>query len=342
MELDELREVQLARPRQLDDPERAAAAKAISLVGVKANECVHADWFLERGADIGVHLHWAPDDVMELHSMHSLVEYPETVKTNLHDHDFFELAYLHTGRATHHHEGGSDDLDAGHLLFLSPGVRHRLELASGSLVVNLILRTTLLLGQSIWAALPHARYFSDYINDHKRLAVPSRRFLSLPAEVQDDPARVKSMIEGIVVEDMERKPGWSAVCESHLVALMTILGRSSWPGYVAGSGAKGEELVRVILGWVQKHYADVTLAQLASQFSYSPSHISRLVRRHTGRKLVDIVRDVKLERAADLLSGSTFAVPEVARSVGFASASHLHKVFRARYGMSPAEYRQRH
>ncbi len=52
----------------------------------------------------------------------------------------------------------------------------------------------------------------------------------------------------------------------------------------------------------------------------------------------ELLRRVRLERAAQLLAGRAGTVTEVAYGVGFASLSHFSKCFRERYGMSPSAY----
>jgi AraC-like DNA-binding protein len=51
----------------------------------------------------------------------------------------------------------------------------------------------------------------------------------------------------------------------------------------------------------------------------------------------------KLTRACELLTESPMmAVSEIARDLGYDSASYFSRVFRKRYGVTPAVYRKQH
>ena len=47
-----------------------------------------------------------------------------------------------------------------------------------------------------------------------------------------------------------------------------------------------------------------------------------------------------MERAAQLLRGSSLTVLEVAQSVGYSSGSQFSTAFRERYGTSPGKFRK--
>ena len=52
-----------------------------------------------------------------------------------------------------------------------------------------------------------------------------------------------------------------------------------------------------------------------------------------------MIRELRLEKAAALISGGGVSVSEVAWKVGFKDVSHFSKRFRARYRVTPSEYR---
>jgi AraC-like DNA-binding protein len=85
----------------------------------------------------------------------------------------------------------------------------------------------------------------------------------------------------------------------------------------------------------------IALADLADASGVSPEHLCRLFRRHTGRTPAATVRLARLDRAATLLARSNYTVGEVAGLTGFASQFHFSRAFKAAFGSSPTELRQR-
>ncbi len=69
------------------------------------------------------------------------------------------------------------------------------------------------------------------------------------------------------------------------------------------------------------------------------SHLFRRVRELTGQAPSDLIRDLRLDRAAELLRQHAGAVGEIAYAVGFNSVAHFTKAFRERHGRTLGQYR---
>jgi AraC family transcriptional regulator, activator of mtrCDE len=59
-----------------------------------------------------------------------------------------------------------------------------------------------------------------------------------------------------------------------------------------------------------------------------------------GRTPMAFVREVRLERAAELLRSTTLDIATIAHRTGFASRSHFSRTFREAFGVPPAEHRR--
>jgi transcriptional regulator GlxA family with amidase domain len=55
---------------------------------------------------------------------------------------------------------------------------------------------------------------------------------------------------------------------------------------------------------------------------------------------MEVLRLLRLDRAAQLLTRTDLAVQEVADLVGFEDAFHFSRLFRAEFGHAPREFRQ--
>jgi AraC-like DNA-binding protein len=78
--------------------------------------------------------------------------------------------------------------------------------------------------------------------------------------------------------------------------------------------AVGAPLLRRCQELMDTHYArlDFSVEWLAANLGCSPDHLSRVFRRRTGRRLIESMHDLRIERACRLLRGSPMGVAEVA------------------------------
>ena len=70
----------------------------------------------------------------------------------------------------------------------------------------------------------------------------------------------------------------------------------------------------------------------------SRMQLNRKLRALTGHPTHELVREFRLQRAAELLRKNAGNVSEVAFEVGFNDLSHFARAFRERFGMLPSEY----
>src|SRR6516164_4133806 len=101
--------------------------------------------------------------------------------------------------------------------------------------------------------------------------------------------------------------------------------------------------VSAVLKYVQEHLTEpLTVADLAEQVSLSPSAFAHLFREVTGRSPYQFVKEMRLDRARELLIAGRLAVARVSKEVGYGSVSHFLSEFRARFGLTPRAYTDAH
>lgn len=86
----------------------------------------------------------------------------------------------------------------------------------------------------------------------------------------------------------------------------------------------------------------VTMAQLASELSLSPSRASHVVNSLFKMSLPNLINAIKLEHAAHLLSATELSVGEIAENLGFNDQNYFSRLFSKSYGLPPTAYRARH
>lgn len=88
------------------------------------------------------------------------------------------------------------------------------------------------------------------------------------------------------------------------------------------------------------HLAEpLTVSDLARRASMSPSAFAHLFKEATGRPPYQFLKELRLERACELLSAGDIPVRRVANKVGYASVSQFIRAFKRRFGTTPRAYR---
>ncbi|WP_143770351.1 AraC family transcriptional regulator [Pseudonocardia dioxanivorans] len=97
--------------------------------------------------------------------------------------------------------------------------------------------------------------------------------------------------------------------------------------------------VSEVISYVRKNMSEpLTVSDMAEQVSLSPSAFSHLFRDVTGKSPYQFVKEMRLNRARELLIENKLSVTQISRAVGYSSASHFINEFRDRFGATPRAY----
>jgi AraC-like DNA-binding protein len=107
---------------------------------------------------------------------------------------------------------------------------------------------------------------------------------------------------------------------------------------LAASEDAGNPISEVI-SYVRANISEpLTVSDLAERVALSPSAFSHLFRDVTGKSPYQFVKEIRLNRARELLVEGALSVTQVSRAVGYSSASHFINEFRDRFGTTPRTY----
>ena len=96
-----------------------------------------------------------------------------------------------------------------------------------------------------------------------------------------------------------------------------------------------------IVAYVDDHYTGkLTLEDIAAEFGYNPSYVSRKFRDLTGETFSHYLYSRRIRRACYLLLATDMSLEAIASSLGFFDTSHFILRFREAEGVTPAFYRK--
>lgn len=105
-----------------------------------------------------------------------------------------------------------------------------------------------------------------------------------------------------------------------------------------------EKLLERVMTVINKNLgnSDLSVDKIADEVGISRVHLHRKMKELTGQTPHDFIRNIRLKKAASLLSFGDMNVSEVMYACGFSNAASFSTVFKKLYGLSPREYMNEH
>ena len=98
--------------------------------------------------------------------------------------------------------------------------------------------------------------------------------------------------------------------------------------------------LRSVHSWIRANaFDDISVADVAARFHYSPSYLTALYRQAFGIGIVEQIVEYRVDRARELLSATVSPVGAIAAEVGYEDPKYFMRVFKRRTGLTPSQYR---
>jgi len=106
-------------------------------------------------------------------------------------------------------------------------------------------------------------------------------------------------------------------------------------------GGRADALALRTRSYIERNYMmpELSLEDCAAELGASPSHLSRVMKRETGKSFVEYLASYRIARAMAMMADPGMKMLEIAESSGFASQHYFSRVFKRVCGISPSEYR---
>lgn len=261
------------------------------------------------------------------------VHFPE------HTHNYVEVIYMCRGKTVHVVDGREMELKEGELLFLNQhAVQEILPAGRDDIAVNFVILPVFfdtafrmmgeeenLLRQFIVGCLCDDTRYGRYL-------------LFQVADVLPVQNLVENLIWSLLHEGQESQALNQTTMGLLFQHLMHCTGRIRVNQDAEESFE--QELTLQVLRYIDEHYREGTLTELAEFLGYDVYWLSRAIHRLLGRNYKELLQIKRLNQAAFLLHSTGMSVADISRAVGYDNTSYFHRIFRACYGVSPKEYRK--
>jgi AraC-like DNA-binding protein len=149
-----------------------------------------------------------------------------------------------------------------------------------------------------------------------------------------------AIIDALETELTERAEGYRQAALAHLTLLLVDVARLA-PDVVGELRRSNETLLAEVFDVIEQRFAEaLSLRDVAEKVGVTPGHLTTVVRRRTGRTVLDWITERRMTQARTLLRTTQAPVGEIGRRVGLPDPGYFARVFRQVNGVSPREWRR--
>ena len=156
---------------------------------------------------------------------------------------------------------------------------------------------------------------------------------------------LETLCRSIFHESAARNPFRYDMLHTLLSALMIHVFRGAGvsvthAGFIHG---RDEDMLNKIDTFIEKNASGhATAEQLATELKLSRRQLARILQQHYGKGFRELLIRTRMDSAQWLLKNTQKPVLQIAGELGYDSESAFYQQFRARFGMSPVQYRKSH
>jgi AraC-like DNA-binding protein len=261
-----------------------------------------------------------------------------------HGHEFIELVYVVGGKGIQFFDGIGYEIKAGDVFIINPGETHSYRVEAGEQIeiINCLFMPSLmpysLLNElEITASMD---YF--YVHPFLRSDVRFNHRLNLHGQ---DAALVLGLLDQMIREYGQKRVGYTTIIKLQVLELLLLLSRyyTSLQQPLRSSLHRkqdNEMTARRIYGYLERNYHDkITLKSLGELFNVSTRQLNRLMNIEFGTSVIDVLHEIRINRAKHLLTVTDEKIIVIATMVGYEDPSFFSRLFLRVTGCSPSNYR---
>ncbi len=279
---------------------------------------------VDAGALIG------PGRLIELRPHTRFIHFPR------HTHNFVEVVYMCSGSTRHIINGSEVVLKTGELLFLSQNaIQEIYPAALDDIAVNFMIQPEFF-DETLGMLGKEPSLIREFLVECLKNNQQNISYLHFQVA---DILPIQNLMENLIWMLLHRQPTKRRLNQTTMGLLFLHLMHFT-DRMEIGKDHYDEELTLGVFRHIEEHYRDSELSGLASACHCDLYTLSRIVRRTTGKTYTQLLQEKRLQQAAWLLVNTSLSVTDVSLDVGYSNFSYFYRIFRAKYGVTPKEYRR--
>lgn len=97
-------------------------------------------------------------------------------------------------------------------------------------------------------------------------------------------------------------------------------------------------IISIIEKYVDEHYSDVTLEDVAKVVYMNPCYLSKYFKQKTGMNFSDYITEVRMKKAVEFLKNPLYKTYEISYMIGYKNPKNFTRAFKKYFKKSPREF----
>lgn len=263
------------------------------------------------------------------------------IKTQLHTHDYIELAYVVQGEFRQKILGKDITFSQGDLCLIDKNCFHQDYIGSTPAVVLFLGIANDMFSEIINENIASGKILS-FLNAAILKQKDLRQYLCFHPGPSAAPELEKCLL-GLLKELMDNSAGTHYIRKGLLMRIFGILStRYEFNLSSEQQKARNWLIFQEITQYIRQHYDTVTIQELSRNFHFQEDYFNRIIKNKTGMTYSAYVKNIRLEHAQQLLLNTDMSIEDVASAVGYENRSFFYRIFQEKHHMTPSAFRKQH
>lgn len=249
---------------------------------------------------------------------------------DFHNHDFHEIVLICAGVAEHETHNGKSKLAAGDIIVVPQGKSHRYSNSKKLMLYNFVINTTKIALPVMDALLlPGFKILTGKESKETHFKVSKDTLGSLVQLTNELQSELK-----------ERKSGYQFAATAIFMKIILTMAREFPADHYEAASFTGNDVFKLVEFMEKNITRKISMETLARQIHVSEPTLFRHFKNYLGCTPNSYILQLRVSKAAELLTQSDMSLDEIALKTGFCDANHLSKTFTRFTGDVPSKYRK--
>lgn len=252
--------------------------------------------------------------------------------------DFYQINFKQGFSGSLSYGRNSYDFDEGSLLFIRPNQSIQIEAyeeIKGSSGWTLLFHPDLIRKSELAKTIDNYTFFGYAINEALHVSEKEKQSLNdLIEKIQDEyNQNIDKHSQELIISNIEILLKYSKRFYDRQFYTRTNFNKDVLSSF--------NEIVKNYYNSEKPiHQGILTVKECAEQLNFSTNYLGDLLKAETGRNAKEHIQEYVIEKAKTQLLSSEEGISQIAYSLGFEYPQSFNKLFKAKVGLSPSQYRK--